>query len=119
MTSYLLQNSQLLRGYKDKIELEVNKKKIICNEDKFKIQIKLKIRIGVSPVDKGMYSAPYVLRLSQPLDKHESTCLMLSQLLVMPHQQWRLDRRVKIIQRKRTGVSFRCDSYRTQLAGWV
>ena len=33
----------------------------------------------------------YALRLRQPLDKHESTCLMLSPLLGLPHQQWQLD----------------------------
>lgn len=48
-----------------------------------------------------MYSVLCALRLSQPLDTHVSTCLMPSQLLELPHQQWQLDSRKEDAGNKR------------------
>ena len=59
-----------------------------------------------------MYSVLCALRLSQPLDTHVSTCLMPSQLLELPHQQWQLDSR-----KEDAGVKIRGGTFLKVYAG--
>ena len=59
-----------------------------------------------------MYSVLCALRLSQQLDTHVSTCLMPSQLLELPHQQWQLDSR-----KEDAGVKIRGGTFLKVYAG--